>query len=173
MESSDKEVLDSELESKLTIESRSVERSHSTEHAGDEDPITEINVTPLVDVALVLVIIFMAVSPFMLQAGLTVSESKAGAATGKSSLSENVQISLSEDNKIRIDNIEISLSDLQSILKEKIPKSKDGLVTVQAEKKNLVGQVVEILDIAKQCGAKKVAILNKIEEEKAESTSEQ
>src|SRR3989344_8656669 len=85
-----------ELESRLTLESRSSERSHSTERAVEEEPITEINVTPLVDVALVLVIIFMAVSPFMLQAGLQVSESKAGAATGKHALEENVQITLTQ-----------------------------------------------------------------------------
>lgn len=153
-----------EFESKLTIESRGTERAHSTEHAVEEEPITDINVTPLVDVALVLVIIFMAVSPFMLQAGLEVSESRAGARTGKHSLEENVQITLTEAGKIIVNGEEILLSDLRTALKERIPKSKDGLVTVQAEKTNRVGQVVEILDIAKQAGAKKVAILNKREE---------
>lgn len=153
-----------ESESKLTVEARSSERAHSTEHAADEEPITDINVTPLVDVSLVLVIIFMAVSPFMLQAGLQVSESKAGAAAGKQSLEGNIQITLTEDNKILVNGEEVTVSDLLSILKERIPKSKDGLVTVQAEKTNRVGQVVELLDIAKQAGAKKVAILNKTEE---------
>lgn len=153
-----------ETESKLTIESRYSERAHSTERAVEEEPITDINVTPLVDVALVLVIIFMAVSPFMLQAGLKVSESKAGAATGKHSLEENVQITLTEQNKIMVNDQEIEMSDLATKLKELIPKSKDGLVTVQADQTNRVGQVVEILDIAKQSGAKKVAILNKTEE---------
>ena len=157
----------SEAQSKLTIQSRSSERAHSTEQASDQDAaITDINVTPLVDVALVLVIIFMAVSPFMLQAGLQVQESKAGAATGKASLEQNVQISLTEDNKILVNGENVLLADLPSSLRERIPKSKDGLVTLQAEKCNRVGQIVEILDIAKQAGAKKVAILNKLEEKK-------
>ena len=156
---------ESQTGSKLTLQHRSSERAHDTEHSGEE-AITDINVTPLVDVALVLVIIFMAVSPFMLQAGLQVSESKAGAATGKASLDENVQVSLAEDGRIVVNGEEVSLPDLKSKLKEAIPKSKDGLVTLQAEKANRVGQVVEILDIAKQSGARKVAILNKPEEEK-------
>lgn len=139
-------------------------RAHSTEHSESDSPITEINVTPLVDVALVLVIIFMAVSPFMLQAGLQVSESKSGEAEGKHSLEENVQITLTAENKILINGEEIALSQLSEVLKERIPKSKDGLVTLQAEKMNRVGQVVEVLDIAKQSGAKKVAIMNKPEE---------
>jgi biopolymer transport protein ExbD len=159
----------SETQSKLTIQSRSTERVHSTEQAFEQDAITDINVTPLVDVALVLVIIFMAVSPFMLRAGLQVSESKAGAAAGKASLGENVQVTLTDDNKILVNGEEIPLSDLSAKLRDRIPKSKDGLVTLEAGKSNRVGQVVEILDIAKQSGAKKVAILNKTEEKKGES----
>ena len=127
----------------------------------DDAPITDINITPLVDVCLVLVIIFMAVSPFMLQAGLTVTESKAGAAKGKASLKENIQISLTEENILLVNGEEVRIEDLGGRIKELLPKAKDGLVTLQAEKTNLVGQVVEILDISKQSGAKKVAILNK------------
>lgn len=168
MPKKEKQFLDSERESKVALGSRSSERAHSTENRGDEDPITEINVTPLVDVALVLVIIFMAVSPFVLQAGLQVTESKAGAATGKSSLSENVQIRLAADGRITVDGEESALSDLGPLLKTKIQKSKDGLVTVQADKGNRVGQVVEILDTAKQSGAKKVAILNNPEDKNSE-----
>jgi biopolymer transport protein ExbD len=148
--------------SKLTLQFRSG-RAHSTESFADNDAITEINVTPLVDVALVLVIIFMVVSPFILQAGIVVSESKAGAATGKASLDQNVQISLSAEGQIKVNDKITPLEDLSLALKEAIAKSKDGLVTLQAETKNRVGQVVQILDLAKQSGAKKVAILNKIE----------
>lgn len=150
--------------SKLTLQSRSAARAHSTESFADQEAITDINVTPLVDVSLVLVIIFMAVSPFMLQAGIVVSESKAGAATGKASLEQNVQISLSADGQIAVNGAPTRLEDLGQSLKEAIPKSKDGLVTLQAVTSNSVGQVVEILDLAKQSGAKKVAILNKTEE---------
>ncbi len=155
-----------DFESKLTVGYRHADRSHSTEQVVEQEAITEINVAPLVDVALCLVIIFMAVSPFMLQAGLQVSESKAGAATGKASLNENVQVTLTQDNKILVNGQETDLPNLSSSLKAALAKSKDGLVTLQAEASSRVGQVVEILDVAKQSGAKKVAILNKLEEDK-------
>ena len=61
-----------------------------------EDPITEINLTPLVDVSLVLVIIFMAVAPFAMQAGIKVLQSKASARIGKVSLSDSVQVKLTK-----------------------------------------------------------------------------
>ena len=125
--------------SKLALSSRSTERAHRTDQIVEEEAITEINVTPLVDVALCLVIIFMAVSPFMLQAGLQVTESKAGAATGKHSLNENVQVTLSADNKISINGVGVQIADLLSELRPALAKSKDGLVTVQADKSNHVG----------------------------------
>lgn len=164
MDQNHKEKENLENESKVAHQARSPGRVHTTERANEEEPITEINVTPLVDVALVLVIIFMAVSPFMLQAGLTVQESKAGAETGKHALEKNLQIRLNEENKIFVNNEEILLKNLADFLKTKIPKTLDKMVTLQAEKTNRVGQVVEILDLAKQSGALKVAILNKEKE---------
>ncbi|MBI3012864.1 MAG: biopolymer transporter ExbD [Elusimicrobia bacterium] len=160
-ESKKSDDLSLESESKVAVWAHSPQRAHRTETALDEEPITEINVTPLVDVALVLVIIFMAVSPFMLQASLQVTESRAGAATGKSSLEENVQVLLTEENKIFVNGSEVAVENFFSVLKESLEKSKDGLLSLQAGKKNRVGQVVELLDLAKQAGAKKVAILNK------------
>lgn len=151
---------DNELESKLTVEARSESRAHSTEHFSDEDPITEINVTPLVDVALVLVIIFMAVSPFMLQTALEVSHSTQGAATGKAALDENIQIALKIDGTITVDGTVVVLEELAETIRTKLPRTKDQLVTISSDDKNLVGQVVQILDIAKQQGAKKVAIVS-------------
>ncbi len=173
MENNKDDFYQQEQESKLARSQHSSERSHSTENLDDDDPITEINVTPLVDVALCLVIIFMVVSPFMIQAGLTVTESRAGAATGKKSLEDNLQITLNEQDQIEVNGQAVALSDLKSILKEKLPKTKDGLVTVQAEKLNRVGQVVELMDIAKQSGAKQVALLNKTESKKPETAPQE
>ena len=68
--------------------------------SGKEDVITEINVTPLVDVCLVLVIIFMAVAPFAMQAGIKVLQSQSSVGVGKVSSSENVQVRLNHEGRI-------------------------------------------------------------------------
>src|SRR5579885_3295698 len=98
--------------------------------AKGEGPITAINVTPLVDVCLVLVIIFMAVAPMAVTLGIKVLESRASTAEGKASAEENVNV-----------------------------KSKDKTVIVSADAKNHVGQVVEVLDASKQAGALKLAVM--------------
>jgi biopolymer transport protein ExbD len=127
-----------------------------TEDGGE---ITDINVTPLVDVCLVLVIIFMAVAPFAVQAGIKVLESKAKASQGKTAASENVQVKLTVDGRLTINGRKASFENLQAELLDAIANSKDKMVVITADSKNRVGQVVEILDTAKQSGAVKLAIM--------------
>ncbi|MBP7796470.1 MAG: biopolymer transporter ExbD [Elusimicrobiales bacterium] len=123
------------------------------------EPITEINLTPLVDISLVLVIIFMVVAPFALQTGIKVLQSKPGASTGKASMNDVVQITISKENRIKINNQEITIEELPSILSQAISESAEKMVVVSADDENSVGQVVTIMDEAKQLGALKIALM--------------
>lgn len=125
----------------------------------DGDPITDINVTPLVDVSLVLVIIFMAIAPFAMQSGIKVLESKAKAAVGKVSASENVSVRLSKDGRVAVNGKEAERAGLAAALAAALASSKDRMVTLSADDENFVGDVVEVLDAAKQAGASKIAIM--------------
>jgi biopolymer transport protein ExbD len=123
--------------------------------------ITDINVTPLVDVCLVLVIIFMVISPMVMTSGIEVSGSKVGAAKGEAAIAQNVTVVLDEKGKMTVNGKTVKREDLATALEAVIPKSKDKLVSVDATPKAEVGMVVEILDTAKQKGAKRVALLNR------------
>lgn len=125
----------------------------------DGDPITDINVTPLVDVSLVLVIIFMAIAPFAMQSGIKVLESKAKAAVGKVSASENVSIRLTKDGAVAVNGKTAAMEGLAAVLAEALSASKDRMVTLSADDENFVGDVVAVLDAAKQAGALKIAIM--------------
>jgi biopolymer transport protein ExbD len=132
-----------------------------------EEPITAINITPLVDVCLVLVIIFMAVAPFAMTWGIKVLESKAKASEGKASADENVSVKLDVLGHLTVNGVATTSEGLQGEISRALLKSKDRLVIVTADDGNLVGQTVEILDKAKLAGALKLAIL-KTEEAKPE-----
>ena len=124
-----------------------------------DEPITDINLTPLVDVSLVLVIIFMAVAPFAMQAGIKVLQSKASAQVGKVSLSESVQVKLLKDGKLTLNGSEISRDNYPAEVAKALVKSEDKFVIVKADTDNRVGQVVSLLDEAKQAGALKMALM--------------
>jgi biopolymer transport protein ExbD len=124
-----------------------------------EEPITDINLTPLVDVSLVLVIIFMAVAPFALQAGIKVLQSKASAQVGKVSMSESVQVKLFKDGKLTINGAEVAREGYSDAVGKALQKSEDKFVIVKADTDNRVGEVVGLLDDAKQAGALKMALM--------------
>lgn len=125
----------------------------------DEEAITDINLTPLVDVSLVLVIIFMAVAPFAIQAGIQVLHSRAQVSTGKASLTENVQVTLKEDGQLSVNGKLSDFAGLFAAVQSALAVSKDRMVIVSADYKNKVGQVVLILDTARQAGAAKLALM--------------
>lgn len=125
----------------------------------DGDAITEINITPLVDVCLVLVIIFMAVAPMALTVGIKVLESRAKASEGKVAADENVQVRLNEAGQITVNGAVVAAEKLRDTLLVTVGKSRDKMVIITADEKNRVGQVVTILDTARTAGALKLAIM--------------
>ncbi len=122
------------------------------------------NITPLVDVSLILVIIFMVTAPMLMQAGIRVLESKTGVAVGKHAASENICINLKASGELTLDGKRVSWKSLSGELRKALRKSKDKLVAITAEKENMVDDVVRILDISRQNGAKKLAIMKGQEE---------
>ncbi|TPW17734.1 MAG: biopolymer transport protein ExbD, partial [Elusimicrobia bacterium] len=104
----------------------------------DGDEITDINVTPLVDVSLVLVIIFMAVAPFAVTAGIKVLESKAKAAVGKASADENVTVKLAVDGALLVNGKPVAQGALGAVLLAALEASKDKMVIITADEKNKV-----------------------------------
>jgi biopolymer transport protein ExbD len=132
----------------------------------DDEPICAINVTPLVDVCLVLVIIFMAVAPFAVTMGIKVLETRAGAAKeGKAGIDDNVSIKLNSQGKVSVNGVETEVEKLPIAITAALNKSKDRMVVITADQTNKVGQVVSLLDLAKVSGAVKLAIM-KTEEAK-------
>jgi biopolymer transport protein ExbD len=129
----------------------------------DDEPITAINVTPLVDVCLVLVIIFMAVAPMAITLGIKVLETRPGNAEGKASVDENVQIKVSVDGSITVNGTKTDGLTFRGILAGALARSKDKMVIVTADAKNKVGLVVSVLDASKQAGALKLAVMKAAE----------
>ena len=124
-----------------------------------DEPICSINVTPLVDVCLVLVIIFMAVAPFAVTLGLKVMETRAKTSEGKTGIDDNVSVMLTAGGKVTINGAEVQADGLSLALMRALAKSKDKMVIVTADDANKVGQVVGLLDTAQQVGAAKLAIM--------------
>ena len=126
-------------------------------HGRRRAPMAEINVTPLVDVMLVLLIIFMVTAP-LLVAGVPVNlpDSRAKALDQPQ---KPVQISLSADGKLFIDDVETPLAAFSSRLGS-IPKGDQApLIYLRADRTLDYGRVMAVMGELSRAGLTKVALV--------------
>jgi biopolymer transport protein TolR len=129
-------------------------RSHS--------PVAEINVTPMVDVILVLLIIFMVTSPLMV-AGVTVDlpETSAAPVTGQD---EPLSITIDAKGDVYIQETRISMSELIPKLQAITGEKKDTRIFIRGDTKIDYGKVMEVVGDINAAGFNKVALLTEIEQ---------
>jgi len=125
------------------------------------EPITAINVTPLVDVSLVLVIIFMVTAPIM-QVSSSLPVNLPAAATVEKRETVNSTVTLTSDGKVEVtgDKLDVitNFDGLEPPLKRLIDAHPDRLVIVRADKGSMHGDVVRILSTVKRLGATRMAV---------------
>ncbi len=118
----------------------------------------EINVTPLVDVMLVLLVIFMVTSP-MLVAGVQVDlpKTKASALSGQD---EPIAISVDKFGNIFISETKIKLNELSKKLAAVSGEKKDTRIFVRGDKTIDYGKVMEVFGAIKAAGYKNIALVS-------------
>jgi len=119
--------------------------------------VAEINVTPFVDVMLVLLIIFMVTAP-MLQQGLDVDLPETTTQPLRIR-DDTLVLTVLKDGKIRLADIEVSLEELQSKLKAILEGVEGKQVFLRADKKVPYGIVVKAMAATRLAGAKKLGIV--------------
>ena len=116
--------------------------------------IWEINVTPLTDVALVLLIIFMIAAPLIVQAGIKVK--LPAAVSGEKEGDRKVVVSLALDGKVYFKGDLVTKEKLSELLRGWLGASQDKYVVIDADEGCSYGAAMEILDIARNSGAEKL-----------------
>lgn len=129
-------------------------------HAGGSSEggiITNMQLAPLVDIALVLVIIFMVTAPMLNEkAGMAVELPKA--ATIEARPEDNVTITLTVKGEIALNDEKMPLNRLEAELRKIVSRHSDRLVLIRADKEVTHKQILELMGVAKRSGAKKMAI---------------
>lgn len=119
--------------------------------------IAEMNLVPLIDVSLILVIIFMVLTPIMVHHQLTVKLPKA--ASGESAPSDSaVTVQIAKNGVVTIDGAAVRWEKLERELTLRLPKSAGKTLLVQADRIVPVEKVVTVLDIAKRLGVGKLGV---------------
>ena len=115
------------------------------------------SLTPLIDVVFLLVIFFMLTTTFRtIFQGIKVDLPTT--TTPQEKIEESIVISITRDNRIYLGTSSVKKSGLVTLLKKRL-RGRRGLVIINADKRTQHGQVVEVMDLAKQAGAGRLGIL--------------
>jgi biopolymer transport protein ExbD len=124
--------------------------------ATDDGMVTGINVTPLVDIMLVLLIVFMVTAHFVSQSGIKVTLPKA--ATSQTSASASLLVSADRAGTLQLMGQTVDLNGLKANLTRESKLDPSVRVTLAADGELAYRQVVELLDTIKQAGVTRVAL---------------
>ena len=125
--------------------------------------MTDINVTPLVDVMLVLLIIFMVTAP-LIQNGVKIDLPKASAQPMEHQ-EEKLVLTLTKDHRILLGNTEIKFDELEQKLGANARLQKDKELYLHADRSLSYGQVVEIMAIARRAGVESLGLITEPDKE--------
>jgi len=119
----------------------------------------EINITPLTDIFLVLLIIMMVIAPLLDQQGLSLS-TPSSKNPDKSKQSKIITIDVSDKGAYSIDGSQASPDSLVFKIKDAAKKKKDGLL-IQASDNAYHGDVVKVMDAARNAGVANISLIEK------------
>lgn len=125
-----------------------------------EEIVSDINMTPLIDVMLVLLIIFMVSSSAALESGMSVQvpEAKSVGSTPNSS----VIITLAKTGEISVGGKLVSLSGLKDAIKSELQNQKTTSVVLEGDGDSRLTNAIDVMDMAKEVGATDFSIAAKL-----------
>ena len=122
---------------------------------GDDDIIADINITPFVDVTLVLLIIFMVTATYIVAKSIPVDLPEAG--TGEDIVT-TFAVTMTNDGNMYLDGTKTDEGQLKSKLSLAKKENEDIRVIIDADKEISHGKVVHVIDLVRKQGVSKFAI---------------
>ncbi len=121
------------------------------------DTFNEINITPLTDIFLVLLIIMMVIAPLLDQQGISLSVPENVEQTKMDKESKILSVMVTKNNKYYINNEEVSVDKLGTVLSQEVKNYPDGLL-IETDGEATHGAVVTLMDKARYAGVKAISL---------------
>ena len=120
--------------------------------------MADINMIPLIDVALVLLIIFMIMTPFLIRSQINLKLPVSRAADNKVTRDKAVTVQVDRDGAIYADWRLVDSNAVEKVLRDALPDPQTTPLLVEADKDTSFQHVVVVLDAAKRIGAVKLGV---------------
>jgi len=122
---------------------------------GGDAIVAEINVTPLTDIFLVLLIIFMVTSTAMMQQGSKVSLPSAQSGSPESA---GLTLTATADHTLELNGVAVARDKLPDVLSKALAAREDKAVILRGDRTIILEDAVQLMTIAREAGAEKLAI---------------
>jgi biopolymer transport protein ExbD len=122
----------------------------------DEDGINDINITPFVDIILVVLIIFMVTATYIVDPSIKVSLPEA--ATGEAGEDSSLGITLTSEGEMYLNGETVSEERLREVIRREKARDKDVVCLIAADHEVSHGEVVRIIDVVRQEGVARFAL---------------
>ena len=126
----------------------------------------DINVTPLVDVVLVLLLVFMVTAP-MMSRGIDVSLPVAN--QPQIDPKERVSVSVNEEGRVYVGEQPVALPLLAEVIKGLMEGRQQKVAYLRADERLRYGKVIEVVDILKRAGVEQIGFVYVLPQEKAKA----
>ncbi|HEU4929410.1 MAG TPA: biopolymer transporter ExbD [Candidatus Krumholzibacteria bacterium] len=131
-------------------------------NGGGTNPNHDVNMVPLIDVSLVLVVMLLLATPLAFESRIDVANaSKTGQQAQKTEKSERVEIEIMSAEQVRVNRIPVAVADLSGVLTPLVATSADRGVLITCGKDVPHGSFVHVLDITKQCGTAEISVIER------------
>ena len=124
----------------------------------DDEIMAEINMTPLIDVMLVLLILFMVTSSISLDSGFDVDLPKAVGKSTSSKESSAVIVTLLEDGRSAVRGKVVPFDNIKEEIATALAEEETDLVILEGDRSSNFGSAVSLMDLAREAGATRFAI---------------
>ncbi len=118
--------------------------------------LSDINITPLVDVVLVLLVIFMITAP-VLQSGIEVAVPQTK--TVKQITEQRTVVTIDREQRVFLDDKSVNVNDLPAMLQQTGQRGANRVIYVRADQKVPFGAFASVMDAVKQAGITNISIV--------------
>lgn len=127
--------------------------------SGDDDDaiVSDINMTPLIDIMLVLLVVFMVSSSVALESGMDIELPKTSL-TNEKKEAEILVISLSKDGHVAVHGKQVKAEEISRKIASSLAELKTDSVILEGDTSANLGKAIELMDMAKVAGAKNFSI---------------
>lgn len=124
-----------------------------------ETPLSEIDLTPMLDVVFIMLIFFIVTATFIQEPGVDVIRPET--VTGELVKNQKILIAITADDEIWFDNKKLERHQVRAAIEKVHAENPKGAVVIQADKNSTAEKVAQIIDVAKRAGVTAISLATK------------